>query len=78
MAEAVRCAHHPGRAALGYCSRCGKPLCTECLVRLSAGNFCSACADAPARPVRARGRIPWWAIVLAALAVLVLLRALLH
>jgi len=72
----MRCAAHPDRPALGYCSRCGKALCTECLVRLSTGNFCEACAD----PVpRARRRAaPWWIIVLAAAALLVLVRLAVH
>ncbi len=77
MTTAVRCAHHPERAALGYCSACGKALCAACLVRLSTGNYCETCANPPARPRPAR-RFPWWAIVLAVLVVLVLLRAILR
>lgn len=69
----MKCAHHPDRTALGYCSRCGKALCTQCLVRLSTGNFCEACANPQDRPRRG-ARVPWWAVVLAALAVLVLAR----
>jgi hypothetical protein len=68
----MRCANHPDRPALGYCSRCGKALCTECLVRLSTGNFCDACAN-PA-PTAARRAMPWWIIVLAVVALLVLIR----
>lgn len=71
----MKCAVHPERTALGYCSSCGKPLCKECLVRLSMGNFCDACANAPERhpPQRRRG-IPWWAIGLIVLAALIAIR----
>jgi B-box zinc finger protein len=72
----MRCANHPDRTALGYCSRCGKALCPECLVRLSTGNFCDACVSpAAARPRRA---MPWWIIVLAAVVLLFLVRLVLH
>lgn len=27
-----RCAHHPGRAAVARCSRCGEPVCVSCAV----------------------------------------------
>jgi MYXO-CTERM domain-containing protein len=70
----VKCAVHPDRLALGYCSKCGKPLCKECLVRLRTGNFCDACANAPAGgPARRRG-LPWWAIGLIVLAALIVIR----
>jgi hypothetical protein len=73
----MRCATHPDRAALGYCSRCGRPLCKDCLVRLSMGNFCEACANNPeGRKPRPRRRIPWWAIVVIVLGVVLLLRLL--
>lgn len=71
----MRCAVHPDRQALGYCSRCGKPLCKECLVRLRTGNFCDACANAPeGRPARPRRGMPWWAIGLIVLAALIVIR----
>lgn len=72
----MRCANHPDRPALGYCSRCGKALCTECLVRLSTGNFCDACAN----PAAGAGRraLPWWLIVAAVLVLLVLIRLIVH
>jgi hypothetical protein len=73
----VKCAAHPDRTALGYCARCGKPLCKDCLVRLSTGNFCETCANAPERPA-AKRTIPWWAIALVVIAALIVLRALIH
>jgi B-box zinc finger protein len=71
----MKCAAHPDRAALGYCSRCGRPLCKDCLVRLNTGNFCEACANNPegVKP-RAARRIPWWVIVVVVLGIVVLLR----
>ena len=75
----MKCAAHPDRAALGYCSRCGKPLCKDCLVRLNMGNFCETCANNPEglRP-RAGRRLPWWLIVVVVLGVVVLLRLVVH
>jgi hypothetical protein len=73
----IACAHHADRLALGYCAGCGRPLCSACLVRLSAGNYCEACARAPdlrpaaPRAARPRGRL--WILVAAAVAVIALL-----
>lgn len=74
----VRCAYHHERAALGYCSTCGKPVCKACLVRLSDGNYCQACATAGDRPAQRKRRVPWWALALAVLGALALLRAVVH
>ncbi len=71
----MKCANHPDRIALGYCANCGKPMCRTCLVRLSTGNYCQACASGEDRPPKRRG-IPWWALALGVLIVIVLLRAL--
>ncbi len=81
MTAAVTCAHHPDRRALGYCGRCGKALCTECLVRLSTGNYCERCANEAGGPPHARARrrgrgTPWWAVALVMVLALILLRAL--
>ena len=73
----MKCANHPDRAALGYCSRCGKALCAECLVRLSTGNFCEACAN-PSPAVRPRPAMPWWVIVLVGAALFLLVRLAIH
>jgi len=72
----MKCANHPNRIALGYCSSCGKPLCTACLVRTSTGNYCEKCATADDRPARTRRGIPWWAVALGVLLLLALVRAL--
>ena len=75
----MKCATHPDRAALGYCGRCGKALCKDCLVRLSTGNFCETCANAPERGARPTRRgLPWWALALIIVAAIIVLRALIH
>jgi hypothetical protein len=75
----VKCATHPERTALGYCGRCGKALCKDCLVRLSTGNFCDACANAPERrQSRPRRSVPWWAVGLILLVAFIVIRALIH
>jgi hypothetical protein len=59
----ITCANHADRNALAYCAGCGNPLCGECVVRLSTGNYCDACAAAPDhRPVppARRSRAGWW------------------
>ncbi len=88
MTAGVTCADHPDRRALGYCGRCGKALCTACLVRLSTGNYCERCADEAGGPVHpARGaphggrrgpKISWWGVALAVLLGLMVLRLLLR
>jgi ferredoxin len=71
----IACTHHADRPALAYCAGCGKPLCSACVVRLSAGNYCEACAAAPdhrpAPPPKARSRL--WIVVGAAVAVALIL-----
>lgn len=69
----ITCAHHPDRAALGYCAGCGSPLCGQCVVRLPEGNYCNACASAPDHRPRApaRGSRLWvWAGIVALAAAL--------
>jgi hypothetical protein len=75
----MKCATHPERTALGYCGRCGKALCKDCLVRLSTGNFCDTCANAPERGTsRPRRGVPWWAVGLILLVAFIVIRALIH
>ena len=79
--SAVVCTFHADRPALAYCAGCGKALCTVCVVRLSTGNYCEACAEAPThRPGAARqgrGRVWVWAgLAVAALALYLISRVL--
>ena len=73
----MKCVNHADRSALGYCSRCGKALCSECLVRLSTGNFCDTCAN-PTTAARPRRALPWWLIVAGAVVLFALLRLAVH
>ena len=49
----IRCAYHPDRSALYYCTRCGRAVCPGCVVRTASGNLCRPCVE---QPVRARPR----------------------
>ncbi len=73
----ISCAQHPDRTALAYCAGCGKALCGSCVVRLSAGNYCQACAETPdLRPIPQKaGRSRRWLWVVAALAAIAILLA---
>ncbi|HLN14932.1 MAG TPA: B-box zinc finger protein [bacterium] len=74
----MKCANHPDRLALGYCATCGKALCSSCLVRTSSGNYCETCAARGDQPAKQRRGIPWWAVALGILALLILVRAIAH
>jgi membrane associated rhomboid family serine protease len=50
------CYRHPGREAGRRCTRCGRPACTECLVRADIGSQCVECARAGRPDVRTRAR----------------------
>jgi hypothetical protein len=60
----ARCAHHPERAALDVCQRCGAFICFDCIRSVTAIVYCQAC---PARLTASRpvsGSI-WVALALA-------------
>lgn len=68
----IRCAYHPDRDAVHYCNRCGRPLCTDCVVRATAGNLCRSCAEGALRPVRPRSVQTWVWLAAGAILLLVL------
>ena len=37
---------HDGRAAVGICVRCRRPLCGDCITKLDGINHCRACIEA--------------------------------
>ncbi|MDD3626388.1 MAG: protein kinase [bacterium] len=39
------CQDHPDKIAVEFCSRCGKPLCYDCIKMIKDHPFCSDCAD---------------------------------
>lgn len=48
----IRCAYHETRDALYYCSRCGRAICPDCVVKTAAGNLCRRCVESPPRTRR--------------------------
>jgi hypothetical protein len=42
-AETLYCANHPQVATALRCNRCGKPVCTRCIVRTPVGYRCREC-----------------------------------
>lgn len=43
--EPVACANHPFRKTVLHCNRCGKPICTKCIVRTPVGYRCKQCIE---------------------------------
>ena len=39
----MECATHPGVMAVGRCSGCSEPFCTNCLVDVVGEQYCGAC-----------------------------------
>lgn len=46
------CEEHPGRNAAGFCVKCGRALCEDCLQKISGRNFCTACLGEDLRRTR--------------------------
>lgn len=45
MAETLTCANHPSVATKVRCSKCGKPICTSCVIESPVGLRCRECAQ---------------------------------
>ncbi|HLB47163.1 MAG TPA: hypothetical protein VJL59_09050 [Anaerolineales bacterium] len=49
MADATQqhlhCAYHPFRQTVLRCNKCGKPICSKCVVRTPVGYRCRECVD---------------------------------
>jgi len=52
-AGAPGCYRHPDRQTLVSCTRCGRPVCPECMRSASVGHQCVDCVAAAAHAVRA-------------------------
>jgi membrane associated rhomboid family serine protease len=50
------CYRHPNRDAGRRCTRCGRPACSDCLVRADIGSQCVECARAGRPAARTRAR----------------------
>lgn len=73
MAEPLACANHPKVATNLRCSKCGKPICTACIIETPVGLRCRECAQlrriptyhlSPAQYARAAGTALGLALVL--------------
>ncbi|HHC09213.1 MAG TPA: rhomboid family intramembrane serine protease, partial [Actinobacteria bacterium] len=53
MSDPPTCLRHPDRVTMLSCSRCGAPICAECMVDAAVGQLCPDCA-APRRGDRHR------------------------
>jgi membrane associated rhomboid family serine protease len=51
------CYRHPDREAGRFCTRCGRPACSECLVQATVGSHCLECAKAARPDVRDRAKL---------------------
>jgi hypothetical protein len=61
--SSASCEQHEGRAAVGICVHCKRPLCGDCITKVDGINHCRACLEtqAPAPPQSARrplGAVP--------------------
>ncbi len=46
-----RCANHPGVETHLRCSRCGKPICVQCVIQTPVGGRCAECAQVRKAPM---------------------------
>lgn len=51
------CYRHPDREAGRFCTRCGRPACSDCLVQATVGSHCLECAKAARPDVRDRAKL---------------------
>src|SRR3954453_8742803 len=57
MPQTATCYRHPGREAGRFCTRCGRPACSECLVQAAVGSHCLECAKEARPDVRDRAKL---------------------
>jgi membrane associated rhomboid family serine protease len=53
------CYRHPSQETMVHCTRCGRPICPNCMTPAPVGHHCPACVaearkSAPRRPIRLR------------------------
>jgi membrane associated rhomboid family serine protease len=58
-AKPETCYRHPSEETLVHCTRCGRPICPECMTPAPVGHHCPSCVtdarrSAPRRPIRLR------------------------
>ena len=47
----LRCANHPEVETHLRCSRCGKPICVQCVIQTPVGGRCAECAQVKKAPI---------------------------
>ena len=47
-----RCYRHPNRLTGTHCTRCGRPVCSECMVEAPVGHHCPTCVQDDNKGVR--------------------------
>jgi membrane associated rhomboid family serine protease len=52
MAHTETCYRHPDRLTGAHCTRCGRPVCTECMVEAPVGHHCPTCVKEDNKGVR--------------------------
>jgi membrane associated rhomboid family serine protease len=58
MVDVETCYRHPDRLTGTHCTRCGRPVCPECMVEAPVGHQCPTCVkdgEKGTRPVAGRG-----------------------
>lgn len=45
LPQVLECANHPGRETSLRCSKCGKPICVQCVIQTPVGGRCRECAN---------------------------------
>ncbi|MFE9422419.1 rhomboid family intramembrane serine protease [Kitasatospora sp. NPDC006697] len=53
-----RCYRHPERETGVGCSRCGRPICPECMIDAAVGFQCPECVRGPEARAQARAQVP--------------------
>ena len=58
-AKPETCYRHPTQETMVHCTRCGRPICPECMTPAPVGHHCPGCVaearrSAPRRPIRIR------------------------
>ncbi len=51
MSETLYCANHPTTETVLRCSKCGKPICTRCVIQTPVGGRCRECANLQRLPI---------------------------
>jgi membrane associated rhomboid family serine protease len=59
LPERVACYRHADHLTGVHCTRCGRPICADCMVAAPGGHYCPPCATEDAGTTGATSRIRW-------------------